>query len=176
MTTIAEFIQQAMRNQHNMIDQAVSELTDEQLHWLPPDTKANHIAFTLWHYLRSEDNVVQFILQDRKPTVWLDGGYHERWGLERVAQGTGMSTEDANALRLPPIGEWIGYQKAVWEATDAYLASVEDEALDRTMTVRPFGELPAHRALSITVLTHGHAHLGEICMLRVLQGLPSSLI
>jgi hypothetical protein len=25
-------------------------------------------------------------------------------------------------------------------------------------------------------LTHGHGHLGEICVLRVLQGLPSSLI
>ncbi len=176
MTTITEFLQQALRNQHNMIDQAVGDLTPEQLHWLPHDSKANHIGFTLWHYVRTEDNIVQFILQDRRPTVWLEGGYHERFGLDRIAQGTGMTTEDANALRLPPIDEWMGYQQAVWQATDAYLSSVDDEALERTVNVKPLPEMPARQTLSNIVLTHGHAHFGEICVLRVLQGLPSGLI
>ncbi len=176
MTTIAEFLKQGLGNQHNMIDSAVRELTPEQLHWLPPDAKVNHIGFTLWHYVRSEDNVVQFVLQGRKPTVWIEGGYVERFGLDKVAQGTGMPTEDAHALRLPSIDEWMEYQQAVWQASDTYLSSIGDEALDQTVQVRPFGEIPAHRALNITCLTHGHAHLGEICVLRVLQGLPSSLI
>jgi hypothetical protein len=34
----------------------------------------------------------------------------------------------------------------------------------------------ARQALATIVLTHGHAHMGEICILRVLQGLSSSLI
>ena len=176
MTTIAEFLRATLRNQHSMIDEAVRELTPEQLHWVPPNTKANHIAFTLWHYVRTEDNVVQFILQDRKPTVWIEGGYWERFGLDRVAQGTGMSTEDANALRLPPVDQWLAYQKAVWEASDAYLSSVEDEALERMVNIRPLPEMPARQALATIVLTHGHSHFGEICVLRVLQGLPSSVI
>ena len=176
MTTIAEFVRQALRGQHTMIDEAVRDLTAEQLHWLPDAPNANHIGFTLWHYVRTEDNIVQFILQGRKPTVWLEGGYHERFGLERVAQGTGMTTEDAHALRLPAIDEWMGYQRAVWQATDDYLSSVSDEALEEKTLVRPFGELRGRQALSTVVLTHGHGHLGEICVLRVLQGLPSSLI
>lgn len=176
MTTIAEVFQEALRNQHGMIDRAVRDLTPEQLHWVPPDTTANHIGCTLWHYVRTEDNIVQFILQNRKPTVWIEGGYFERFGLDRVAQGTGMSTEDAHALRLPSIDEWMPYQQAVWQATDAYLGSIDDAALEETVQVRPFGELKRRQALSNVCLTHGHGHFGEICVLRVLQGLPSSLI
>ncbi|OGO51179.1 MAG: hypothetical protein A2148_08895 [Chloroflexi bacterium RBG_16_68_14] len=176
MTTLTEFLRQALRNQHSMIDQAVRELSTEQLHRVPPDTGANHIGFTLWHYVRTEDNVVQFILQDRKPTVWIEGGYHERFGLDRIAQGTGMSTADAHALRLPSIDQWMAYQRAVWQATDAYCSSLDDQALERTVRIVPFGEIPVRQALGTICLTHGHAHLGEICVLRVLQGLPSSLI
>jgi hypothetical protein len=176
MPTLAEFLRGAVRNEHNMLDQAVRDLTPEQLHYVPPGTSANHIGFTLWHYVRTEDNIVQFILQDRKPTVWVARNYHETWGLEKVAQGTGMSLEQAQSMRLPAIDEWMEYQRSVWQATDEYLANVDDASLDRTVKVMPFGEIPAHRALSMPLLTHGHGHLGEICVLRVLQGLPSSLI
>ena len=174
--TIVEFLRWAVRNQHHMIDQAVSELTPEQVHRIPAGTNANHIGFTLWHYVRTEDNIVQFILQDRKPTVWIDGGFFERFALDRVAQGTGMSTADAQSLRLPPMPQWLEYQQTVWRATDDYLASLDDAGLERVVRVMPFGEIPARQALATVVLTHGHGHLGEICVLRVLQGLPSSLI
>lgn len=173
--TLTEFLRDALRNQHRMIDRAVSDLTPEQLHWLPTNSKVNHIGGTLWHYVRTEDNIVQFVLQERKPTVWIEGGYNETFGLDRVAQGTGMSTEDAQALRIPPIDGWMAYQQAVWQATDGYLAPLDDEALDRTVQVRPFGEITARQALSQVCLTHGHAHFGEICVLRALQGLPSTL-
>jgi hypothetical protein len=176
MTTLAEFLRRALKNQHNMLDQAVGGLTPEQMHYVPPGTTANHIAFTIWHYVRTEDNIVQFILQERKPTIWLDGGFHERWGLEKIAQGTGMTVQAAQAMRLPPVDDWLQYQTAVWQATDAYLGSLDDASLDRTVKVVPFGDISASTALNLPVLTHGHGHLGEICVLRVLQGLKSSLI
>jgi hypothetical protein len=176
MTTIAQFLREGMRNQHNMYDQAVGQLTPDQLHWVARGTNANHIGFTLWHYVRTEDNVIQFILQDRKPTIWIDGNYFERFGLDRIAQGTGMTTDDAHALRLPAIDQWMEYQNAVWKATDDFLASVDDESLERVVQVKPLPEMAARQALSNIVLTHGHSHFGEICMLRVLQGLPSSNI
>ena len=174
--TLVEFLRGAMRNQHSMIDQAVGDLTAEQLHWTPPGSNANHIGFTLWHYVRTEDNIVQFILQERKPTMWIEGGFYERFALDRVSQGTGMSTADAQSLRLPPLGQWLEYQRSVWQATDAYLGSIDDAALERTVKVMPFGEIPTRQALGMVALTHGHGHLGEMCVLRVLQGLPSSLI
>ena len=159
-----------------MIDQAVKDLTPDQLHWLPPDTKLNHIGNTLWHYVRTEDNVIQFVLQDRKPTVWVERGLHEKFGMHKAAQGTGMSTEDAQAMRLPDMGEWMEYQQGVWQATDDYLASIDEAELDHVRAVNPFGELTAAAAISRTCLTHGHAHFGEICIMRGLQGLPSTLV
>ncbi len=70
----------------------------------------------------------------------------------------------------------MAYQAAVWQTTDAYLSSVDEETLAQVMKVRPFPDMPAHQVFSSVLLTHGHGHLGEICILRVLQGLPSSLI
>ncbi|MEX2158341.1 MAG: DinB family protein [Dehalococcoidia bacterium] len=175
MTTIAEFLRASFRNLHRSLDASVQDLTPEQLHFVPPGSAANHIGNTLWHYVRTEDNIVQFILQERKPTVWIEGGYHEKFGLDKVAQGTGLSTEDAQAMRLPPLDDWMAYQQAVWQSTDGYLASLAGSALDETVTVRPFGEIPKQQALGQVCLTHGHAHFGEICVLRVLQGLPSGL-
>jgi hypothetical protein len=176
MATLGDFLRMAFRNQHGMLDHAVKELTPEQLHWIPEGSAANHIGFTLWHIVRTEDNIVQFILQDRKPTIWVAGGYHERFGLDKVAQGTAMPTEAAHALRLPPIGEWMEYQRAVAEATDAYLESVDEGTLDAVRKVQPFGEISAAQALSQVCLTHNSAHFGEINMLRVLGGMGSSTI
>jgi hypothetical protein len=162
--------------QHGMFDQAIRDVSPEQFHFVPTGTKANSIAFTIWHYVRTEDNIVNFILQDRKPTVWIDGGWHEKFGLHKAAQGTGMSVEDAHAMDLKSVDEWMPYQQGVWQATDAYLLSLDDAALDRVTKVVPFGDIPVRRALTQVCLTHGHAHMGEICVLRVLQGLESSLI
>ncbi|MGB2695720.1 MAG: DinB family protein [Dehalococcoidia bacterium] len=174
--TIIEFMREALRTQHSEIGHALRDLTPEHLHWVPENSKVNSIGFTLWHYVRTEDNIVQFILQERKPTVWITGGYFERFGLDKVAQGTGMSTEDAHALRLPPMSDWMEYQQAVWQATDDYLASIDEASLDRKMTVRPFGEITALEALRRPCLAHGHGHFGEICVLRSLQGLPGGLV
>jgi len=64
----------------------------------------------------------------------------------------------------------------VWQATEAYLSSIDEAVLDQTVTVRPFGEITKRQTLVAVCLTHGHAHFGEINVLRVLQGLPSGTI
>jgi hypothetical protein len=171
--TFQSYLRNSFRALHRQIDEAASGLTAEQVHWLPPGTKANHLGFTLWHYVRTEDNIVHFVLQDRRPTVWMSGRYHERFGLDKAAQGTGMPTEDANSLRLPSMDRWMEYQRTVWSATEEYAATISDEELERTLTVRPFGEITVQLALTQVCLTHGHAHFGEMCLLRVLQGLDS---
>ena len=74
------------------------------------------------------------------------------------------------------MGDWMAYQRDVWQATDAYLSSLDDAALDRTVTIKPLPDMLLRQALSNMVLTHGHSHFGEICVLRVLQGLDSSVI
>ncbi len=173
MTALTDFIQGSLDQLHSWWDDALGGLTPEQLAFRPADG-GNHIGFIAWHVVRTEDNVVQFVLQDRKPTVWLQGGYDEKFGLHRTAQGTGMAPEEARALQLPPVDDWMPYQRAVWQATTEWLGAQSDAGLERTVRVNPFGDIPLLTAMRQIVVNHGFLHLGEAHHLRALQGLKTT--
>lgn len=172
--SLVTFLHEALTDFHQSLEEAVQDLTPEQFHARPHD-QGNHIAFTLWHYVRTEDNVVRFVIQ-RRPTVWMDGGWHEKFGLDPKVQGTGMAPEEAQALRLPPPGEFLPYMRQVWGSTGEFLHTLDEETLQRLVKVWPLGEMPIRRVLGNTCLTHGHAHLGEIWHIRTMMGLGGSPI
>jgi hypothetical protein len=170
MTTL-ELITHALRRLHKALDKSLEGLTPEQLHQVPAGhATANTIAWGLWHYARTEDNVIRYILQNRRPIVWVEGGYAEKLGLPPVAQGTGMTTQEAQALRIKDLALFRDYVAKVWASTDEYLARVDAAALDATVTIKPLGEMPAVRALADVCVTHGFTHFGEIELARTLVG------
>jgi hypothetical protein len=168
-STLVDFIRTGLRQLHGSYRDAVADLSEDQLHWRANE-RGHTAAFVLWHYYRTEDNIIQFVLQ-RKPTVWIEGGWDQKFGLHRTAQGTGMSLEEAQALRLSPKEDFMAYMDDVATASDAYLAGLDDAALEATTTVKPLGEMPLKNAIGYMCLTHGFNHLGEIQHLRGLQGL-----
>jgi len=171
MITALEFIQGGLKQLHGNLDKQLDGLTPEQLHAVPAgNPKANTIAWGLWHYARTEDNVVQYILQNKKTPQWIEGGYAEKLGLPPTAQGTGMSTAEAQALRIKDIPLFKEYMQKVWAETDALLARNDAALLDRTVMIRPVGEMHAMRALGHVCLTHGMQHFGEIELARTLVG------
>ena len=173
MTEIT-FIRNYLLSLHSSLDEAIKGLSQEQAHWRPGDA-GNHIAFIAWHYARTVDNMVRFVFQ-RRPTVWMEGKWDERFGLDSKAQGTGMTREDAVALRISDIPAFGAYMSEVWNETQAYLQTLNEEELGRTMTIRPLGELTLEEVLGTTLLTHGYTHLGEIWLLKGLQGLQGNPI
>lgn len=173
--TLIEFFQMELRRLHGLLDRAVVGLTPEQWHAVPADCpRANTIAFELWHYARTEDNIVRFILQERRPTVWMEGGWAERLGLPPVAQGTGMPAEDAQRLRIADLDGFRAYVQQVWQSTESFLGQADASALDRTVIVRPLGEMPAMQALGQVCVSHGFSHYGEVELCRTLLGLESA--
>jgi hypothetical protein len=170
---VLDFIRDSIHQQHEAWDKAISDLSSDQMHFRP-NGQGNHIGFIAWHYVRTEDNLVQFVLQNRKPTVWLAGGYDQKFGLPRTAQGTGMPPAEAAQMQLPSVEQWMGYQQAVWQATNAWLNSVTAEELQRTVRIMPFGEITVMTAVRIPIVNHGFLHLGQVGHLRKLQGLKSS--
>jgi hypothetical protein len=173
---LVEFIDAELSRLHVMLDRSVAGLTPEQWHAIPAgNPKANHIAFELWHYVRTEDNIVRFILQDRRPTVWMEGGWAEKLGLPPVAQGTGMPSADAQALRLNDLAAFDAYKRQVWASTKEWLANPDAGEFDKIITVKPLGEMPKIRALGQVCMTHGFTHLGELELIRTLLGLPPTI-
>jgi len=168
MLTAPDFIRAQLTRLHEGLDKAL-DLTPAQLHAVPGGhAKANTIAWVLWHYTRTEDNVVRWVIQDRRPPIWTEGGYAEKLGLPPVAQGTGMSTEEAHALRISDLGLFRDYMQRVWAGTEELFAQSPPALYDKIVTVKPLGEMSVLQCLGQVGLTHGLTHLGEIDLARTL--------
>ena len=166
---INEYLRPLFQRLHDALGRSAQGLTQEQLYWSPAEG-SNHIAFCMWHYTRTEDNMVRWTFQNRRPTVWLEEGWNEKFGLDRVRQGTGMSFQEASAIRFPAMDEFLTYMGHVWQSTDDFLKSATSADLERTMTgnYRPgtsFSEI-----LGTTLLGHGNGHLGQIWTIRGMMG------
>ena len=173
---IIDFFIIEQKRLHNWMGASLSDLTPEEWHYMPQG-KVNNIAFLAWHCVRTEDNILRFILQQRPP-VWNEGNWHERLALPPRVQGTGMATEEARTFRIADTGLFMQYTGAVWQEFEEYLAAITDggaELSQRTVTVKPLGSMPALQSIGQVCITHCFIHLGEIaCLLGELgkQGLP----
>lgn len=173
MMTAPQFVHIHMTKLHAGLDAAFDGLTPDQLHAVPGgNSTANTIAWNVWHCARTEDNIVRFVLQNRRNPVWTEGGYADKLGLPPVAQGTGMSTEEAHALRIKDVALFKEYMQKVWASTEEFMAN-EAAALDKTVTIKGMGEMPGIMALGYICLVHPMTHLGEISMARALVGAKS---
>ncbi len=168
--TPLDILRRGLHGMHGMLDKAVEGMTAEQFNFRLAEGGVSPF-FSLWHYVRTEDNIVNFVIQ-RKNTVWLDGGYDQAFGLPRTAQGTGMTADEANAVQLQDVSKWLEYQRRVWQATDQYLEAMSPEEFDqRRVTIKPVGEMSLWDGLNGMCLSHGYRHVGEIEYARGIQGL-----
>jgi hypothetical protein len=169
--TAADFILAQLKRLHAGLDASLAELTPAQLHTVPAGhPKANTIGWGIWHYVRTEDNIVRWVIQDRRPPIWTEDGYGQRLGLPPAAQGTGMSTEEAQALRIKDVPLFQEYTRKVWAGTDELFAAATPALLEKTVMVKPLGEMSVIQCLGQVGLTHGMTHLGEIGLARTLIG------
>lgn len=165
-----DILRSGLKSMHEMLDQAVTEMTADQWNYWPAEGGVSAF-FSLWHYVRTEDNIVQFVIQ-RKSTSWLDGGFDTEFDLHRTAQGTGMTPEQAMAVQMVDTSRWLDYQTEVWAATDVYLQSINVADLHSTeVTIKPVPPMSLWQGLFGMCLTHGYRHVGEIEHARGLVGL-----
>ncbi len=169
-----EYFRTAIKNFHTRLSDAVKDLNETQVYFRPID-KGNHIAFTLWHVIRTEDIVIQFFLQKKKP-VWNEQGWDQRFGMDPKAQGTGFTPEQAAALRISDLKEFLRYMENVFRASEAYLESLSDKDLEEIRELPVLGKRSLYQTIGGIVLEHGSGHLGEIWYLKGLQGLKGSPI
>lgn len=168
---IIDFYRREQKRLHAGLREAVSDLTPEEWHYSLPGT-TNNIAFLMWHSVRTEDNILRFILQGRAP-IWNEGNWHERLGLPPRVQGTGMATEEARAFHIADLPLFMQYIDEVWREYEDFLAGISDggQALsERIVTVKPLGNMPAILTIGQVCISHLFIHLGEISALRGAMG------
>lgn len=169
-TTPLEILQSSMQDMHAMLDRVIADMTPEQLNFRPQEGGVSPF-FSLWHYVRTEDNIINWVI-NKRPTVWLEGGYDQALGLPRNSQGTGMTAAEADALQLTDLARWQEYQPRVWKATTEYLATMDPEDFDqRRVTIKPLPEMSLWRGIYGVCLSHGYRHIGEIEYARGVIGL-----
>lgn len=173
---LIDFYQLEQKRVHNWLCNSVSNLTPEEWNQTIEGT-GNNISFLVWHCVRTEDNILRFILQ-KQPTIWSDGKWHERLGLPPRVQGTGMQTDEARAFHIADPTLFMEYTEEVWREFEAYLVGIKDggaELSERIVTVKPLGDMPAIQAIGQVCISHLFIHLGEVALLlgsMGKQGLP----
>jgi DinB superfamily len=169
-----EYFRSAMKKLHDSYREAVSDLTPEQLHFRPLD-RGNSIAFMLWHVVRTEDTVVNFAWQ-KKPPVWNAEAWDKKFGMDPKAQGTGMTAEQAAALRISDLGEFRKYMENVFKASEAFLDSASEKQWEEVKELTFLGKRDLYQLIGGIVLQHGSGHLGEIWYVKGILGLKGSPI
>ena len=147
---------------------SVEDLSEEEVHFRPGE-HCNSIAFDAWHIARTADNLIHFAFEREQP-VWLQQGLDQAWGLPKADQGTGMSPEDAYALRFPSGEVLAKYAEDVAAAIVPRIEAMTDEYLQATTMIRPQGELPRYQIIGQVIINHGNNHIGQLNLARTILG------
>jgi uncharacterized damage-inducible protein DinB len=169
-----EYFREAVRTLHKNLSEAVEGLSDEQLHFRPLE-RGNHIAFIIWHCVRTEDMVINSFLQQKTP-VWNAEGWDKKFGMDPRVQGTGMTAEQAAAIRIQDLHAFSKYAANTFKATQSYLDGLNDGDLDQVYDMPILGKRSLFQTIGGVILQHGSNHLGEIWYVKGLQGLKGSPI
>ena len=171
---VQELLIHFMQTLHDGYIAALDDLTDEQLNWRYND-EAVSPGFHAWHYIRTKDNIVNFVCQDRRPPVWLRQGLNESWNFPKVAQGTDMARDEAQELLIPSVTQLITYFNDVHDDVLGYLNASTDADLAETVRVVQFGHQPKSQQIMQTCIAHGNGHLGQILNTRTVMGHPARI-
>lgn len=169
-----EYIDRSVYELHRVMIDDVKGLTQQQAQWRPAP-KANPINFLVWHFMRTEDNIVQNL--QGKPTIWESGNWHQKLGMDKLGidtkvQGTGFQEPDVDKVATLPITELVAYADQVIQSTTNYMKTLDDAKLDYAADPqRPQRTVGA--LFRQIIVGHGWWHLGEIKYLKGLQGISA---
>ena len=158
-----QFLVRQLRWMRRQTDSILIDVSEEQFNWTPPGT-ANPISVIFLHMLVIEDEYVQQVILG-KPRLWEAVGWQDRVGTPAPERGANWDALKGTTLTLERAAQ---YQQAVRAATDAYIANLTPEELERRVAFLG-GERRVADVLSMLVIHHvGHA--GEIAALKGVQG------
>lgn len=160
-----------MKEAHTYLMQTLDGVTDDVAKFMPP-AKANPIAGTYAHLVMSEDMFIQGFLKKEKPLM--ETSFKDKTGASELHP---MEWEVAYPKWLREVKidmkQFNEYAKAVFAESEAYVATLSDEDLEKDVDMSAFGMGSKKAYEFIAGLINGHAYsiMGEISVLKGIQGL-----
>ena len=166
MNAIA-LLREQHKNAHTFLVDTLGDVTPEQARWAPPGT-AHPIVAIFAHGLYAEDYAINELLRGEQPLY--ASRFKERTGIGDPSPY--ISAEWARGLTFDR-EQALAYAAAVAAATDAYLATLGDDDLDREidLSASGWGKSRLYEMINGWVIAHLNNMTGEISCLKGLQGL-----
>ncbi len=173
---VISLLREQTKGVHELIEGTMADVTPEQAHWIPPGV-AMPIGATYAHVVVSEDGIVNGMFKGGTPLF--AGPWERRTGISEPPPGVdprkpGMPDWSAWSRKvkvdLPSLRQ---YARAVYAATDDYLASLRGKDLDRPVDLSALGLGTSTMGFVINngILGNAFTHCGEISCLKGLQGM-----
>jgi hypothetical protein len=166
-----QILSNQLKAAHSALEQTMDGVTDEVAHF-SPDGKANPIAGTYAHLLFSEDFFIHSFLMGKKPLYETE--YEGKTGASEL-QPTEWEIAFPKWLKEVTIDveKFREYAKAVYAASEEYVASLSDEDLeeDVDMSAMGMGTRKTHDFIANILSGHAYSIMGEISVLKGIQGL-----
>lgn len=160
-----------LKDAHTWLEGTMEGVTDEVAAYMPPG-KANPIAGTYAHVIMSEDFFVHGLLKQTKPLMETD--FLNNTGASEL-QPTEWQVAYPKWLKevKVDVAQMRLYAKAVYKASEDYVASLTDKDLTREIDMSAWGMGKRTVSSIIGGMIVGHARdiMGEISVLKGIQGL-----
>jgi hypothetical protein len=179
---LLDSLQRRMRTMHSLYYQAVSTMGPEHVNHFEREAVLP-IAFSLFHYTNMQD--ASFMLITGTPPIW-DDAWQARVQMAINDHGKHRTVDEMVHQRIGDFEAFKEYQRAVFDRTEAHLATIDPAELTKVLIAPPYPEQVASTYSArcagpqgITVLDgfecwiyqHGLRHMGEIELARGLVGL-----
>ena len=158
------------REFHQLLEGTLADVVPDHVHEVPPGT-ANPVGATYAHVVLWEDMGIHGLLQGRQP-LSSSGAWAGRTGLSEPPplDSPGHWEEWSRRVRvdLPALRT---FAQAVYQATDAYFATLPDEELEGEidLTAMGFGR-PIAAWVITNMLQNVALHCGEVAFQKGLHG------
>ncbi|MBX3069031.1 MAG: DinB family protein [Thermomicrobiales bacterium] len=166
-TSRVEGYRNQFRLANDWLEGTIEGMSDEQLHY-QPEGNAHPAGAQYCHHVQGLDGTIHGLLQGAAPLM--TGAFAGKYGTETPSE-FGKWGEWARSAKVD-VDAARSYAKAVYDATDAYLATLSDNDLDDQIDLSIFGMGHQPRSAMLDIILLDTAlHTGEISAIKGLQGL-----
>jgi len=170
---VISHIRAQMKSAHWLLEETLSDVSDEMGRFAPPG-KALPIGAAYVHYVSGEDWTIHSVFKGVTPLM--AGPWAGRTGVSEPPPGPGDDWDArfvawSRRVRVD-LPAFRAYAKAVYKATDDYLATLADPELTREvdLSAMGMGMQTVGFVLDNALLGHAFCHCGEISALKGVQG------